>query len=74
MVVEKILVGETLAARLAALGMIPGTTVACLYDSPSGDPKAYLIRGAAIALRRKDAGAVLGRKEDGTHGFDGIIL
>ena len=26
--------------------------------SPAGDPAAYLIRGAVIALRRKDAGGV----------------
>lgn len=41
--------------RLADLGMIPGTRVTCLYRSPSGDPTAYLIRGAVIALRGCDA-------------------
>lgn len=44
--------------RLTDLGMIPGTRVTCLYRSPSGDPTAYLIRGAVIALRRRDAAQV----------------
>ncbi len=44
--------------RLTDLGLIPGTRVTCLYHSPAGDPAAYLIRGAVIALRRLDAGQV----------------
>ena len=45
--------------RLADLGLIPGATVACLGRSPLGDPTAYLIRGAVIAIRRRDAMEVL---------------
>ncbi len=41
--------------RLQDLGLIPGTAVRCVQRSPSGDPAAYLIRGAVIALRRGDA-------------------
>ena len=41
--------------RLADLGLIPGAEVTCLGRSPLGDPSAYLIRGAVIALRRRDA-------------------
>lgn len=44
--------------RLMDLGLIPGTPVTCLGVSPAGDPAAYLIRGAVIALRRRDAKAV----------------
>ena len=44
--------------RLTDLGMIPGTRILCLYRSPAGDPTAYLIRGAVIALRRRDAAQV----------------
>ena len=51
--------GETaMGRRLMDLGLIPGTRVTCLGKSPAGDPAAYLIRGAVIALRRRDAGAV----------------
>lgn len=45
--------------RFQDLGVIPGTLVECLARSPLGDPCAYLIRGAVIALRQADAGAVL---------------
>ena len=49
---------NALARRLADLGFVPGTRVACELVSPAGDPVAYRIRGALIALRRKDAGLV----------------
>ena len=41
--------------RMLDLGLINGTTVEPLHKSPSGDPIAYLIRGAVIALRNEDA-------------------
>ena len=41
--------------RLEDLGLIPGTRVTCMARSPAGDPCAYLIRGALIALRQADA-------------------
>jgi ferrous iron transport protein A len=37
--------------RLLDLGIIDGTEIEPLYKSPSGNPVAYLIRGAVIALR-----------------------
>lgn len=40
--------------RMLDLGVIDGTEIESLYQSPSGNPVAYLIRGAVIALR-KDA-------------------
>jgi len=45
--------------RLQDLGLIPGTTVRCVHKSPYGDPVAYGIRGAVIALRSDDAKSVL---------------
>lgn len=47
-----------LRKRLRELGLLEKTTVECVRESPAGDPKAYLIRGAVIALRNKDAKAV----------------
>lgn len=44
--------------RLQDIGLIRGTAVVCLGKSPLGDPTAYRIRGAVMALRRKDAGRV----------------
>lgn len=44
--------------RLADLGLVSGTRVTCLGRSPAGDPAAYMIRGAVIALRRCDAAQI----------------
>lgn len=44
--------------RLLDIGLTPGTRTTCLYEAPSGDPKAYWIRGAVVALRNEDAGRV----------------
>lgn len=41
--------------RLLDLGVVPGTVIECQMASPFGDPTAYRIRGAAIALRREQA-------------------
>lgn len=49
----------TMRRRFQDLGLIPGTVVECLGSSPLGDPSAYLIRGAVIALRRRDAQGIL---------------
>ena len=54
-------VTDSLRRGLADLGLIPGTTVECVECvgvSPAGDPSAYLIRGAVIALRRRDCGGI----------------
>ena len=45
--------------RLQDLGLVEGTVVACIQKSPYGDPVAYGIRGAVIALREEDACGVL---------------
>lgn len=45
--------------RLQDLGLIPGTCVSCLYQSAFGDPCAYSVRGAAIALRQTDSQKIL---------------
>ena len=37
--------------RMLDLGIVDGTEIEPLYQSPSGNPVAYLIRGAVIALR-----------------------
>ena len=44
--------------RFQDLGLIEGTLVECLGRAPLGDPCAYLIRGAVIALRKCDADAI----------------
>ena len=44
--------------RLLDLGLVPGTAVTPELTSAAGDPVAYRIRGALIALRRAQAGHV----------------
>jgi Fe2+ transport system protein FeoA len=41
--------------RLMDLGVLPGTEIVADVISPLGDPTAYLIRGALVALRRTQA-------------------
>jgi len=45
--------------RMLDLGLICGTKVEALQKSPSGDPIAYEIRGAIIALRSEEAAHIL---------------
>jgi ferrous iron transport protein A len=37
------------------LGILPGTVITAEFVSPGGDPTAYNVRGALIALRREQA-------------------
>mgnify|MGYP001269796890 FL=1 len=41
--------------RLLDLGVVAGTTIEVVFESAAGDPVAYNIRGALIALRREQA-------------------
>ena len=56
--VDELLATGSIRRRLLDIGLIPGTRVTCTAVSPAGDPAAYLIRGAVIALRGRDAGGV----------------
>lgn len=44
--------------RVQDLGLVTGTRVTCVRRALSGDPIAYRIRGAVIALRRRDANLI----------------
>jgi len=62
---EAIVAGISLACRgferrrLLDLGILPGTTIQAEFASPSGDPMAYRIRDAIIALRDDQAKMIL---------------
>ncbi len=51
---------EHIRLRLADLGLCEGCVVRCVGEAPLGDPRAYEVRGAVLALRRRDAQWVLG--------------
>lgn len=53
--VERLTNTGTIKRRLQDIGLITGTKVKCVLESPSKDPMAYQIKGAVIALRREDA-------------------
>ena len=44
--------------RLMDIGLVHNSEVECLGRSPGGDPIAYLICGAVIAIRKEDAAMV----------------
>lgn len=44
--------------RFLDIGVIENTKIECVLESPAGDPKAYMIRGAVIAIRSEDAKAI----------------
>ena len=54
----ELLTTGSMRRRLQDIGLIEGTRIECLLRSPAGDPAAYLIRGAVIALRAEDSSRV----------------
>lgn len=46
---------QEIRIRLMALGFVPGGSIRARLESPWGDPVAYEVCGAVIALRRADA-------------------
>lgn len=54
-IVREISQTNELRLRLLDLGLVPGTEVLCVLKSPLGDPVAYSVRGALIALRCDDS-------------------
>jgi Fe2+ transport system protein FeoA len=46
------------------MGVLPGTKISNEMDSASGDPSAYRIRDAVIALRKSQADLILIDKQE----------
>lgn len=59
---------EGLRRRLQEVGFITGAAVRCLMRSPLGDPAAYRVCGATIALRDSDAVTVEIERGEGKWG------
>ena len=62
-VIDKIYGHSNMRKRLLDIGLVENTRVECVGQSPAGDPKAFLIRGAVIAIRLSDC-ARIPLKED----------
>lgn len=54
-VVEKLDVDDSIRRRMLDIGLITGSKVECIMKSPLGDPIAYMIKGAIIAIRKEDS-------------------
>ena len=63
--VRELLSTGSIRRRLLDIGLIENTEVECPGRSPAGDPSAFLIRGAVIAIRREDCRNILIVKERG---------
>lgn len=46
---------SSMKQRFIDIGIICGTKVECVLISPGKNPKAYMIKGAVIAIRDEDA-------------------
>ncbi len=57
-IVTSLVAEGSMRRRMIDLGIVDGTEIECVGKSPAGDPCAYLIRGAVIAIRSKDAKSV----------------
>ena len=60
-VVSRLQSTGSMRRRLLDIGLIENTDVECLGRSPGGDPSAFLIRGAVIAIRSEDCADILVR-------------
>lgn len=57
--VKELLSSGTIRRRLLDIGLTENTEVECIGRSPAGDPSAFLIRGAVIAIRSEDSKNIL---------------
>lgn len=44
--------------RLLDLGLVKNSSITPILSSPSGDPRAFEIRGTLIAIRKEDANLI----------------
>lgn len=57
--VKRLTARGNIRRRMLDIGFVENTIVEALRKSPSGDPIAYQIRGAVIALRFEEASKIL---------------
>lgn len=54
-VIKKLNLEGNIKTRLQDMGFIPGNRIKCVLISPFNDPKAYLINGTTLSIRKKEA-------------------
>lgn len=53
--IEEVKCKGNIKRRLLDLGLVKGTSIIPVLVSPSKDPRAFLVRGSIIAIRKEDA-------------------
>ena len=57
--VKEILISGSMRRRLLDIGLLSGTEVVCVGESPLGNLRAFLVRGSEVAIRRRDAEGII---------------
>lgn len=60
--VDRLTLSAAMCSRMQDIGLMSGTPVVCVGRSPLGDPAAFRIRGAVIALRKTDCARIFLRR------------
>lgn len=58
-VIHSLQLKGSMRRRLLDIGLVENTRVECVGHSPAGNPRAFLIRGAVIAIRCQDCKHIL---------------
>lgn len=64
-VIRELRTDGSIHRRLLDIGLVKGTQVECVGRSPGGDPYAFLVRGAVIAIRLADLKKILVQTPEG---------
>lgn len=54
-IIESIDCDTNIKRRLLDLGLVKGTKIMPILVSPSNDPRAFIVRGSIIAIRKEEA-------------------
>ena len=63
--VRSLRIAGPMRLRLRELGLVEGAELCCLGRSPLGDPAAYSLCGAVLALRDRDGSRILVERTEG---------
>lgn len=58
-VVKEIFIKDDMKRRLMDIGVVEGAEIERILESPFGDPAAFIIKGAVIALRNEVSKEIL---------------
>lgn len=60
--IDHLLISGSMRRRLTDIGFVKDTKIKCVGKSPCGDPLAFLVRGAVIAIREEDGKKIIVRR------------